>query len=308
MGQLISKEYKLQGSPLKTNSATYFKQQQAINTSSQKVSLFVRELKDAEPQSNAIKMHKTLRHPGLLKYISSQTTKNGVCVVTEQVTPLSELISSLSEDEICLGIYSILKTLAFIHSSGLIHGDLRIDSVFCRLEDNKWLLGNLEFVTEPEQINKAYLKHFKEITSFSYPEDKHQNYKGYGRDYYGIGRLIDELKTFVHPVHFSWDNLYSISGKMTSHDTDCRPSINDVLQSDFFSGNILIQVMPEFLTEIRALSVPEKKSNFGLSYVLLMFRDLSFKLRSLPEDTIEKMVFPILLTPEIFAEPGSMVH
>jgi hypothetical protein len=37
------------------------------------------------------------------------------------------------------------RTISFLHSSDLVHGDVGMDSVFYTVSDKKWLMGNLEF-------------------------------------------------------------------------------------------------------------------------------------------------------------------
>jgi tRNA A-37 threonylcarbamoyl transferase component Bud32 len=37
------------------------------------------------------------------------------------------------------------RTISFLHSSDLVHGDIGTNSVFYSVSDKKWLLGNLEF-------------------------------------------------------------------------------------------------------------------------------------------------------------------
>jgi hypothetical protein len=74
------------------------------------VSVFVHPQTNVPPTetSNVIKRHKTLRHPGLVKYTAFHGEATKSIIVTEQVTTLSIAINDLSQDEICLGLYSLL--------------------------------------------------------------------------------------------------------------------------------------------------------------------------------------------------------
>ena len=60
--------------------------------------------------SNCIGLQRlrTIRHPGILKYIDGDETETATVIVTEPVIPLALAIASIAPEQICLGIYSIL--------------------------------------------------------------------------------------------------------------------------------------------------------------------------------------------------------
>ena len=61
---------------------------------------------------------KALRHPDILKYISSGENIDGSSyLVTEQVEPLELHFPSLSPIELCAGLHSVLKALVFLHDT-----------------------------------------------------------------------------------------------------------------------------------------------------------------------------------------------
>ena len=64
---------------------------------------------------------KKIRHPGLIHYLSSQDDKEGVTLVTEYVLPFKKIKEELSEDEICMGVYSLLEATLFLENAGLVH-------------------------------------------------------------------------------------------------------------------------------------------------------------------------------------------
>ena len=57
---------------------------------------------------HAVKKLKTIRHPGIIKFVQAQVEPSGIFIVTEPVKPLSSVIKGMQADEVCLGIYSLL--------------------------------------------------------------------------------------------------------------------------------------------------------------------------------------------------------
>lgn len=94
---------------------------------------------------------KTLRHPDILKYITSVEGSDGTLyVATEEATPLSTILSSkrnLDRESVQWGIFTIARALGFMHTSGLIHGRVNTSTIFVT-PTGDWKLGGLECVTK----------------------------------------------------------------------------------------------------------------------------------------------------------------
>lgn len=94
---------------------------------------------------------KTLRHPDILKYVTSVEGADGSAyVATEPATPLAALLADsrkpLDRDTVLWGLYTTSRALGFLHSSGLIHGRLNPATIFVTPQGD-WKLGGLECVT-----------------------------------------------------------------------------------------------------------------------------------------------------------------
>ncbi|KAI0565467.1 Armadillo-like helical domain containing protein [Gracilaria domingensis] len=104
---------------------------------------------------------KTLRHPDVLRYITSVEGSDGTTyVAVEDSTPLATLLanspSKIDHESVQWGLFTISRALGFLHSSGLIHGRLNASTVFVT-PTGDWKLGGLECVTPHAQA--ASLSH-----------------------------------------------------------------------------------------------------------------------------------------------------
>eukprot|EP00178_Gracilaria_changii_P027446 TRINITY_DN877_c0_g2_i1.p1 TRINITY_DN877_c0_g2~~TRINITY_DN877_c0_g2_i1.p1 ORF type:complete len:819 (+),score=119.44 TRINITY_DN877_c0_g2_i1:8112-10568(+) len=104
---------------------------------------------------------KTLRHPDVLKYITSVEGNDGTTyIAVEDSTPLATILanspSKLDRESVQWGLFTISRALGFLHTSGLIHGRLNASTVFVT-PTGDWKLGGLECVTPHAQA--ASLSH-----------------------------------------------------------------------------------------------------------------------------------------------------
>lgn len=95
---------------------------------------------------------KTLRHPDVLKYVSSVEASDGtVYVATEPATPLATVLANspgkLDRETVQWGLFTVSRALGFMHTSGLIHGRVNSATVFVT-PNGDWKLGGLECVTQ----------------------------------------------------------------------------------------------------------------------------------------------------------------
>jgi SCY1-like protein 1 len=97
---------------------------------------------------NAVKRFKTLRHPGLLKYIADVELDATIFLVVEECTPWRGLSPQQSPELLCWGVYQLSAALAFLHCDcKLIHANLQPSSLFID-KVGSWKLGGFELLHE----------------------------------------------------------------------------------------------------------------------------------------------------------------
>ncbi|KAJ2490824.1 Nuclear aminoacylation-dependent tRNA export pathway component [Coemansia sp. RSA 2050] len=96
---------------------------------------------------NTLKRMRTLRHPGILRYLEGAETAEAVYIATESVMPLTQALDTDKSEELKRwGLYKIAETMRFINEDcKLIHANLSAVSVFVT-KAGEWKLGGLELV------------------------------------------------------------------------------------------------------------------------------------------------------------------
>ncbi|XP_066248943.1 protein-associating with the carboxyl-terminal domain of ezrin [Euwallacea similis] len=130
-----------------------------------KLSIFVGDIFLNEPfwvpQTPLERFNKNLmlyRHPSIIRYISSWQKANKFFLAVEEVIPLSHLLAHMTTIEICLGLYSILKALSFLHENAdASHNNVCLASIFVTKEGT-WKLGGLEYLCRYKHLTAEYLQ------------------------------------------------------------------------------------------------------------------------------------------------------
>ena len=73
-------------------------------------------------------------------------------------------------DELCLGLYSLLEGLDFLHSTArLAHGNLHLGSVFVSEQNAAWQLAHLEHVGDESHLTNEVGTHHSPFHTWSAP-------------------------------------------------------------------------------------------------------------------------------------------
>ncbi|UBF24731.1 protein kinase [Kovacikia minuta CCNUW1] len=150
--------------------------------------------------------------PHLLAYFEDQ---QGFYLVQEFVSgyPLSVELhpeKPWREDQVAHLLLECLEPLAFAHSQGIRHGNLKPDNLLRRMQDGKLMLVNFDSI---KQIHLALMSLHEqpvqgvETTSQAYqPLEQIQGMPYPASDVYAIGMIAIQALTGIHPMLFPVDS------------------------------------------------------------------------------------------------------
>nr|XP_012152207.1 PREDICTED: protein-associating with the carboxyl-terminal domain of ezrin isoform X3 [Megachile rotundata] len=229
-----------------------------------KVSVFISEpslhynasFGNPSPLEKAAKNLMLYRHPCILKYISSWFKGSKFFLTTEQVKPLIQSIEAQSTLQICMGLYSILRALVFLHEKAFIsHNNICGTSVYVTPE-GCWKLGGLECLC-------------KSIDAYAFgvlAED--------------ILKLKDseDIPGLLEFKQFCKENLQN-------SDPELRSKLSNLLLHPFFTHDFMR--IYAFLEELPLKCNQEKEMFFGT---------LITQLRTFPENIVAEQLGRLLLS------------
>jgi hypothetical protein len=101
---------------------------------------------------------KSIRHKSVLTFKESFNDGEGIYIVTNHVVSFKSIQDTLTEEDICFGLYTLLEALQFLDSAALTHVNISTEVVFIGTDDFRWKLGNLEFVFPRDTVTTESLK------------------------------------------------------------------------------------------------------------------------------------------------------
>ncbi|CAL7948094.1 unnamed protein product [Xylocopa violacea] len=215
---------------------------------------------------------------------------NKFFLATEQVKPLIQSIETQNTLQICMGLYSILRALVFLHEKAFVsHNNICESSIYVTPE-GYWKLGGLECLCKFKELT-SYLKRIRNYRyekAISSVEDTAIALTSFTSiDAYAFGILAenilklkdpDYVPSFLEFKQFCKENLQN-------PDPTLRSELSHVLQHPFFTHDFMR--IYAFLDELPLKSNQEKEIFFGT---------LITQLRTFPENIVAEQLGRLLLS------------
>ncbi|XP_065885969.1 protein-associating with the carboxyl-terminal domain of ezrin-like [Dysidea avara] len=256
----------------------------------------------------SIQRLRVLRHPNLLKFLSSYECwfdyayDDAIYLLTELVSPLEVVIKSLSDEEMIKGLRDVARGLQFLHETALLaHNNLHMGNIFVREKPWCWKIGGFECALELKRVDDKFLEDIALIRKSPVipPEDK---VKGptksppFTRDMWEFGQLVVAVVTTMESG--SHDGLLDHSKTcLLSDNPEHRITAGQVLRKPWLQNELTDIV--EFLEQL-TVKKSDEKSEF--------FRSLPARLLSLLSQTLCRHIVPLLLTPLVMGEPAAQQY
>ncbi|KAF5284068.1 hypothetical protein FQA39_LY17117 [Lamprigera yunnana] len=243
------------------------------------------------PLERSAKCLMLYRHPSILKYAASWNKGSKFYLVTEDVKPLSHTLSAQNTMQVCIGLYSILKVLCFLHDNvGVSHNNICVASIYVTKEGN-WRLSGMEFLCKFGELTEEYLSKTRthrynkavEINENRNNKDIKENPSSIDTFAYGV--LVKEvLQNRTDDDAPRLQSFCECVAQLQSEPILTRKKLSVLLQHQFFIHDFIM--IHSFLTEL-ALKTDEEKIAF--------FPSLCNKLQTFKEEVVANQLGSLLL-------------
>ncbi|KAK9296864.1 hypothetical protein QLX08_009261 [Tetragonisca angustula] len=264
----------------------------------QRISVFVSEpslhynanFGNPSPLEKCTKNLMLYRHPCILKYISSWSKGSKFFLATEQVKPLIQSIETQNTLQICMGLYNILRALAFLHEKASVsHNNLCESSIYVTPE-GCWKLGGLECLCKFNDLTTSYLQKIRTYRyekAISFNEDTTAPTNFTTIDVYAFGILAENILRSKDPedVPSLLEFKQFCKENLQNSDPSLRCELSQILQHPFFTHDFMR--IYAFLDELPLKNSKEKEIFFGT---------LITQLRIFPENIVAEQLGRLLLS------------
>jgi hypothetical protein len=144
---------------------------------------------------NAVQRIKTIRHPGIVKFLNADIYSESPAIVTANVIPLKSVLNDVTPENLCTGIFNLLKTIEFLHQNcKLVYNNICLESIFVPKNNyTKWLIGEFQYSIPINATKNESQKIIDVIPSRLPPSKDEKEDNSFYRDYWLIGKLIKRI-------------------------------------------------------------------------------------------------------------------
>jgi len=262
--------------------------------------------------SNFLKRSRTIRYPYLLPFIDGYEIEGtGVTIVTEEVTPLVDVLQELKgyPDSLSWGLYQIAKALSFLNNEcNMIHGNVTIDNIFVN-KAGDWKLGGLELLSALSD-QQGLIRNHNDIVSAKLKAPEYasntwttiQAGPSFAIDSWMLATLIyeiyngkvNQMEDLKKVGNIPKNLLRDYQQMLTSNAANRLDLAEFVAESDFFDNNYVQTCL--FLENI-ALKEAQEKDKF--------FKQLDTLIDVFPQSTSKYKILPHLVTAVDYGGAGA---
>ncbi|XP_018795176.1 PREDICTED: protein-associating with the carboxyl-terminal domain of ezrin [Bactrocera latifrons] len=254
------------------------------------------------PLERAIKNLKIYRHPYILKYVTTWEQGGQKHLATERVRPLTMVLSTQSNLQVCLGLRTILCSLIFLVEKALgRHLNICISSIYVT-DDGSWRLAGFEYVWKHKEITKSLLDLVK---TYRYAAAVDANeYKDNSSDaieQFAFATLCEEVlnkcskKESTETPHAQEFRNYCATHLKHSN-VQLRPQLSAVLLHPYFNHEFVL--IHSFLFELPLKGIQEKQD---------FFTGLIDRLRYFNEEVVGAQLAADLLSRMVLLDPTAQL-
>ncbi|KAH8345347.1 hypothetical protein KR084_012692 [Drosophila pseudotakahashii] len=245
------------------------------------------------PMERAIKNLMVYRHPYILKYVATWDQSGQKHLATERVRPLNEVLTQLTDIEICLGLRTILCSLIFLIEKALArHLNISTHSIFVT-DRGSWRLAGFEYVWKETEVDKSLLDL---AHSFIDPNSCGENYEQLA---FGIlcEKVLDTNGTNRGDGNDT-PHVYEFREYCGTHlkhqNTKLRPRLSAILLHPYFNHEFVL--IHSFFFELPLKSVQERQIFFG---------SLIERLQNFEEEIVASQLACDLLSRMVLLDPAA---
>lgn len=265
--------------------------------------------KNKSPLERATKNFMIYRHPSILRFITSWEKGSINYLATERCKPLSLVLSSQNDIQICLGLRNILCSLTFlVEKANVCHLNVCTSAIYVAA-NGAWRLGGFEHLWSKKDVHSILLERsepYRYKNAIDRDETKRKTINGI--EQYAFGVLCEEIlsnrKDSLAIPNVAEFRKYCVE-HLRNSSADSRPPLSTILLHSYFNHDFVL--IHSFLSELPLKSQHEKQTfftslvdrlrEFDETIVATELIDLILSRIVLLDDTAKLCVIPFLLKP-----------
>lgn len=245
---------------------------------------------DKDPLQRATKNFKIYRHPSILRYITSWGKGSIHYLATERCKPLSMVLASQNDTQICLGLRNILSALIFLtEKAEMCHLNVCTASIYVIGTNGAWRLGGFEHLWPRAEINQNLLERsqaYRYKTAIDKDETKRDTLTGIESFAFGVlcEEILSSRKESLSVPFVEEFRKYCVEN-LRNANVNNRPTLPAILLHSYFNQDFI--VIHLFLTELPLKTLKQKQ---------LFFETLVDRLRAFDEIDVATELIDLILS------------